>query len=118
MTNAAATIGPHDTWEVGYYYPTFDEGGVPTSPASPFAGHWNGKRWRVINPRGYTTDHVLNGVAEVSKANVWAVGYRLTATNAYRTLIDHGPVKRPGCRAGCFSWFSVVVPCAFDGTGR
>jgi hypothetical protein len=58
--------------------------------------HWNGKRWKVKQPREPGGDHCptgLNGVAATSSANAWAVGYSDVCISydpqSSRNLIEH-----------------------------
>jgi hypothetical protein len=53
--------------------------------------HWNGTAWSIVpSPDFFRIDDVLNGVADLSAANVWAVGYiRPFASQTTSPLIIH-----------------------------
>jgi hypothetical protein len=80
VTGASAS----DIWLAGYSVPSFD--GVH----NPIVEHWNGDTWRILRPPAYAgSSHQLEGIAEISPTNVWAVGGRLNPSGEWRTLIDH-----------------------------
>src|SRR5216683_586897 len=65
---AVAEVSAHDIWAVGTFKNS--TGGLP------LIEHWDGEQWSIVaspNPTGSSIT-VLNGVAEVSAHNVWAVG--------------------------------------------
>ena len=65
---AVAEVSAHDIWAVGTFKNS--TGGLP------LIEHWDGEQWSIVaspNPTG-SSFTVLNGVAEVSAHNVWAVG--------------------------------------------
>jgi alpha-tubulin suppressor-like RCC1 family protein len=70
-----------DAWTVGFH---------SLASSQPLAEHWNGHTWRLATvplPAGATTAQ-LNGVDEVSPANVWAVGSS-SADGTEQPLIEH-----------------------------
>jgi alpha-tubulin suppressor-like RCC1 family protein len=70
-----------DAWTVGFH---------SLASSQPLAEHWNGHVWRLAAvplPAGATTAQ-LNGVDELSPANVWAVGSS-SADGTQQPLIEH-----------------------------
>jgi hypothetical protein len=73
-----------DAWTAGVYFsPT-------TSSFRTLAEHWNGSSWTLTPTPNPLANQQLNGVAAISPANAWAVGFANNsgwATN--RTMIVH-----------------------------
>lgn len=73
-----------DAWAVGVRYLNAD------TVIATLAERWNGTSWQVtptVDPTGNVD--VLSGVADVSPANAWAVGYSQTSTGEPTALIQH-----------------------------
>jgi alpha-tubulin suppressor-like RCC1 family protein len=71
-----------DAWAVGFH---------SLADTRPLAEHWNGQAWRLAPvplPRGATTGQ-LNGVDELSPANVWAVGTSADSSGNAKPLVEH-----------------------------
>jgi hypothetical protein len=79
-----AARAANDVWAVGSAYTQQSQ--------LPIILHWNGTAWSqaTVSGPGVVTN-VLNGVAAVGPANVWAVGYYGDAysTNSTQALIEH-----------------------------
>jgi hypothetical protein len=93
-----------DGWAVG----TFSN---PQAVNQPLAEHWDGSAWRITAappPLAAGTSAVLNGVDEVSGANVWTAGNLTLAAGGTRTLIEHFTGK---------SWAVVPSQNPFTGPG-
>ena len=81
--NAVSSVSATDVWAVGtscYQMNTVTE-------------HWNGSAWRLVPSPSIPTggdgvNNVLNGVAAISPANVFAVGFHTAANGAYQTLVE------------------------------
>lgn len=74
----AVAASPTDAWAVG------DQAHFRT-----LAEHWNGTAWQAVaTPNRGSGYNLLNGVAELSPSNVWAVGQSATS-NGYLTLVEH-----------------------------
>ncbi len=74
-------FSPTDAWVVGDYSEIF-----------PYAQHWDGTSWTELPPqdsRGSEPEDILWGVAEVSLADVWAVGSAISDEDPGSTLIEH-----------------------------
>lgn len=85
--NAVTAISPRDIWAVG---DSFSSSSGTFSEQS-LIEHWNGKQWSIVaspNPTG-SSDTVLNGVAEVSAHEIWAVG-----SSSGQTLTEHWDGKQ------------------------
>ena len=80
---AVAEVSAHDIWAVGTFKNS--TGGLP------LIEHWDGEQWSIVaspNPTGSSIT-VLNGVAEVSAHNVWAVGQSFSRSTGGLPLIEH-----------------------------
>jgi alpha-tubulin suppressor-like RCC1 family protein len=80
LTGVSA-VSNTDAWTVGFH---------SLASSQPLAEHWNGSAWRLAAvplPAGATTAQ-LNGVDELSPANVWAVGSS-SADGTEQPLIEH-----------------------------
>jgi hypothetical protein len=82
MLTAASSDASRDAWSVGSTESS-------SSVSSPIAFHWDGSSTTQVTVPSFTTDHAFAGVAAVSPTNVWAVGYRASASLGTATLIDH-----------------------------
>jgi len=71
-----AVLSSTDAWAVGSYDP------LNGDPTSELIEHWDGTKWTAVGFRG----GVLTGVAALSDANVWVVGYFLHGSHS---LIEH-----------------------------
>jgi hypothetical protein len=82
--NAVAAVSANDVWAVGngcYQMKTLVE-------------RWDGTGWKIVASPSFRTGadgivNVLNGVAAISKSNVWAVGTHTAPNGAYVTLVEH-----------------------------
>jgi hypothetical protein len=77
-----------DAWTVGYYADSTN------STFFSLAEHWNGSAWAVVStPNPFGNENVLSAVADLSPANVWAVGHSVDTSNYYnevtQPLIEH-----------------------------
>jgi hypothetical protein len=81
---AVSAASGGDVWAVGDYYSS------PSDPEKTLMEHWNGSVWSIVpSPNAGTDDYnYLYGVAAVSSADVWAVGYYDSGVTG-RTLIEH-----------------------------
>lgn len=106
---------PGDRWIVGY---RADDNGI----VQPMAWHYNSQFGSLASPRAVTTDHVLNGVADESSTDAWAVGYRVSNDGTRRlTLTYHWDGSRwaqltsPNTKTGDDSLAAITtVPGATD----
>src|SRR5581483_2701034 len=74
---AVAAIATNDVWAVG-------QRGTQT-----LTEHWDGITWSVVpSPNGGTLNDGLSGVSAVTSADLWAVGFDITAGPSL-TLIEH-----------------------------
>src|SRR5216683_419618 len=73
-----AAISATDIWAVG------DEKNPLTNAGNSITEHWNGTAWSIISTPNPAPGGGLLGVAAVSSANIWAVGW-----NGGTTLIEH-----------------------------
>ena len=101
--NAVAAISRASAWAVG----TTSDQSFPAN--STLTERWDGVRWTVVsspNPGGSGRDavSVLNGVAPVSPASAWAVGYY--GTNAAVLSTKHALILRWNGAA----WTQVAIP--------
>jgi len=83
ILTGVAAVSASDVWAVGYYY--------NSSLPQTLIEHWNGAYWSIVpspNP-SITGQNVLTGVAAVSAAYVWGVGYYQATSGALQTLIEH-----------------------------
>lgn len=83
--NAVAGVASNDVWAVGYRYDS------TLSTFQTLAEHWNGATWSAFTtPNDSTSENKLLGVAALSGANAWAVGYaENNNTSAIHALIEH-----------------------------
>ncbi|GAA2050007.1 hypothetical protein GCM10009839_65260 [Catenulispora yoronensis] len=73
-----------DAWTVGVKYLNAN------TVIATLAERWNGTRWQVTpTPSPTGNADVLNGVADVSPANAWSVGYSENTAGTYTALIEH-----------------------------
>ncbi len=77
--NAVAEVSARDIWAVGTSF------SLSNPVERTLIEHWDGTSWSIVPSPNPTTTHdtSLNGVAEVSANNVWAVG------SSTGTLIEH-----------------------------
>src|SRR5439155_24893318 len=62
----------------------------PGSSSQTLVQHWDGTRWQTVpSPNPGTAGNYLLGVAAVSAADVWAVGYFVHSLTGSRTLVEH-----------------------------
>ena len=72
-----------DAWAVGVAFLNSD------TVIATVAEHWNGTQWQVTpTPSPTGNVDVLNGVADVSASDAWAVGYSQTADGTYSALLE------------------------------
>ena len=90
--NAVTALSARDAWAVGFQNDTQLNG------ARTLTEHWDGANWTVVpspNPgsttscRGQNTGNVLNAVAAVSPASVWAVGFSFDCSSDLKPMILH-----------------------------
>lgn len=82
--NAVATLSANDVWAVG----TADNNGIG-GQYQTLTQHWNGTKWSYVKSRNVgTASNFLAGVAAISSANVWAVGYYYLSPGHTQTLIE------------------------------
>lgn len=73
-----------DVWAVGSH------GKRQFGTERPLIEHWNGSAWKIVPHPSPGRNALLNGVADVSPRNVWAVGtYATPYKNSDRTLVLH-----------------------------
>src|SRR5712692_10063888 len=73
-------------WAVGIYSTN------NTQVLQTLIEHWGSKSWSIISsPNVGSYENTLNGVAAISKNNVWAVGYDINSNDNYnhQTLTEH-----------------------------
>jgi len=83
LVGVAAT-SPTNAWAVGHYF--------NGTKNQTLIEHWNGTVWTQQaspNPEGSADENVLLGVAATSATNAWAVGYHVSSSTGYHTLIAH-----------------------------
>ena len=93
-----------DVWAVG------------SGPAGTLIEHWNGAKWQVVpSPSpgtGAVPENELTGVAAISPANAWAVGFYASGPDPFdlttSALIEHW---------NGHAWTRVPCPCASTGNG-
>jgi hypothetical protein len=77
-------LSPKNVWAVGGYTTS------PSSPVKTLILHYNGNKWEpVASPNAGIGANVLYSVSGVSASNVWAVGYAVTGSSGYRSIIEH-----------------------------
>ncbi|HXJ95410.1 MAG TPA: hypothetical protein VMT20_21415 [Terriglobia bacterium] len=90
--NAVAAVSAREAWAVGF------QSDNQLNGARTLTEHWDGARWTVVpspNPgstppcQGANTGNVVNGVAELSRANVWAVGFSFDCRSLLKPMILH-----------------------------
>lgn len=90
--NAVAAVSAKEAWAVGFQNENQLNG------ARTLAEHWDGAHWTVVaspNPgstpacQGANTGNVVNAVAELSSANVWAVGFSFDCSSDLKPMILH-----------------------------
>jgi hypothetical protein len=85
---AVGASSTSDAWTVGHYSDSSN------STFFSLAEHWNGSTWAVVpTPNPFGNENVLDGVADLSATNAWAVGNSTDTTNYYNQvshpLIEH-----------------------------
>src|SRR4029077_4388637 len=83
--NAVSASGASDAWAVGFTLPS------GYRVRQPLYEHWNGSAWSVVSGPGLG----LNGVADLSPANAWAVGIRGTVEHWNGTAWSNVTVPSP-----------------------
>jgi hypothetical protein len=80
---AAVARAPNDVWAVGNH-------GTQTSlPAHTLIEHWDGRAWSIVSsPDASSSGNTLDGVAALSRNDVWAVGSRDVGSD-WAPLIEH-----------------------------
>lgn len=90
--NAVTALSANDAWAVGF------QNDNQLNGARTLTEHWDGAKWTVVpspNPgstpgcRGQNTGNVLNAVAAVSPASVWAVGFSFDCSSLLKPVILH-----------------------------
>ena len=90
--NAVAAFSATEAWAVGFQNENQLNG------ARTLAEHWDGAHWTVApspNPgstpacQGANTGNVVNAVAELNRANVWAVGFSFDCFSLLKPMILH-----------------------------
>src|SRR5206468_2374658 len=75
-------VSASDCWTVGSYVAG---SGAPRT----LIEHWDGTAWAIVpSPNASLPNNVLSGVTCVSASDCWAVGYYITASGVYQTLIE------------------------------
>src|SRR5947208_3358535 len=70
LLNGVSARSTTDAWAVGSTCCAFDDSGLGS-----LAMRWNGTRWSIVpSPDTKFNDDVLNGVAQISANDAWAVG--------------------------------------------
>ena len=104
-----------NAWAIGAYLNTFNG-----STWDTLIEHWNGKNWQqVASPNPSSSQNWLNGVADTSGSNAWAVGYYVSG-GADQTLTEHWngkawqqvPSPNPGGSTNLNSLSSVTATSA------
>jgi hypothetical protein len=75
-----------DVWAVGDFVDR--SGSIPV--AKTLTLHWSGSAWSTVtSPNGATSDTILTGAAAVpgTTSQVWAAGFNLSTSDAYRTFV-------------------------------
>jgi len=82
--SAVAGVSASDVWAVGAWY-------RPIATPGTLAEHWDGASWSVVSTPNATDGYnELYGVAPISAADVWAVGYHNIANyGSEKTLALH-----------------------------
>jgi hypothetical protein len=83
--NAVSASGTDDAWAVGFTLPS------GYRVRQPLYEHWNGSAWSVVPGPGLG----LNGVADLSATNAWAVGIRGTVVHWDGTAWSNVAVPSP-----------------------
>jgi hypothetical protein len=93
------TIAPDDAWAVGRWSP------VPDGQAAPFAVHWDGDGWTVVETFDFRYWSTLFDVSATGPDDVWAVGSR-------SVRVDEGSVyeRALALRWDGAAWRAVKVP--------
>ena len=90
--NAVTALSASEAWAVGFQNENQLNG------ARTLTEHWDGAQWTVItspNPgstprcQGQNTGNVINAVAELSRTNVWAVGFSFDCSSDLKPMILH-----------------------------
>lgn len=100
ILNAVTVYSSTDAWVVGYYRDN-------NNHKQPLVYHWDGSSWTNISapsPSG-SPETVLNGVAELSSNNIWAVGYTYNSGATARLTYTIHCIGIPTC-----SWNIVSSP--------
>ncbi|HEX6483729.1 MAG TPA: hypothetical protein VF043_33195 [Ktedonobacteraceae bacterium] len=93
-----AAVSASDIWAVGFIANNTATGPVQQT----LIEHWNGAHWNVVQSPSPGSSPVLNGVADVSATDVWAVGN----SGFNQTLIEHWNGSR---------WSAVTSPSPGSG---
>jgi hypothetical protein len=104
MLDGITGVSPNSLWAVGTSSP-------PASPEQTLIEHWNGMAWSIVSsPDPGGAGDLLQGVAAVTSADVWAVGARQDAGSLYqRPMAEHWNGK---------AWSVLPVPNASGCTGH
>ena len=90
--NAVTALAADDAWAVGF------QNDNQLNGARTLTQHWDGTKWTTVaspNPgstpacQGQNTGNMLNAVAAVSPANVWAVGFSFDCASDLKPMILH-----------------------------
>jgi len=85
---AVAAVSTNDVWAVGYFSSSGDSTGRGLQTAIE---HWNGTQWSAVpSPSPGSIVNILNGVADVSANDAWAVGYSSSGNFSYKS--QDGPI--------------------------
>src|SRR5207249_368737 len=80
---AVGAASANDVWAVGTYV-------GEEAVAQTLIGRWNGTSWSIVpSPNAGQYDNVLYDLAVISANDVWAVGFYISDTGAYRALSLH-----------------------------
>ncbi len=86
LLTGVQAFAPNDVWAVGY-----DNDYNGSRYHRTLTMHWDGTQWSIVSsPNGPgQTDNYLYAVSGVASDDLWAVGYYISVSGQYRTLIEH-----------------------------
>lgn len=81
--NGVTAVSSTDAWAVGYYV------NATGTSSQVLIEHWDGSSWSIWPLPTTATNDTLNGIAETSSNNVWAVGSAITPGVIITPLAEH-----------------------------